>query len=87
MPPSPWNDDDGHHDESYDDVDWDDDETSETTACSECGEAFYEDSPRCPHCGAYVTVDTNPWSGRSLFWILLGLAGIAAVIFALSIGR
>jgi ribosomal protein L37E len=77
-----------------DDDDWDDredlgeddseDEAAETIRCSHCGAEIYEDAPQCPRCGWYATADTNPWSGRSVVWILLGLLGVAAGIAALS---
>ena len=56
------------------------DSSDDTILCKNCGASIYEDSVRCPHCGWYVTSDTSVWSGRSAWWILLGLAGIAAVI-------
>ena len=40
----------------------------------ECGADAYEDADRCPRCGHYLTPDLSPWSGRPLWWILLGLA-------------
>jgi hypothetical protein len=38
---------------------------------------------QCPTCGSYLTEDTNPWSGRSLWWIVLGLLGVGAAVAAL----
>jgi DNA-directed RNA polymerase subunit RPC12/RpoP len=73
----------------FDDLDDDafDDEGSElasdTIRCAQCGVSIYEDAVRCPHCGWYVTPDTSPWSGRPFWWILLALAGIAALIVML----
>jgi len=39
---------------------------------------------RCPYCGQDVVPATNPWLGRPLWWIVLGLLGTAAVIWVLS---
>lgn len=66
-----------------DDDDYDDDDhLSETVACPECGAEIYEDAVRCPACGQYVTPGAGSlWTGRSPWWILLALAGIAAVIW------
>jgi hypothetical protein len=59
------------------------DDLSETIPCPECGAEVYEDAVRCPRCGTYITADTHPWSGRPVWWILLGLVGVVAVIWAL----
>ena len=60
------------------------DDLSETVACTQCGAEVYEDAVRCPNCGNYMTPDTNIWSGRPGWWIVLGLLGILAVILVLS---
>ena len=60
-----------------------DDDLSETVPCAQCGAEVYEDAVRCPNCGAYLTHDTNTWSGRPGWWIILGLLGILAVILVL----
>jgi hypothetical protein len=74
-----------------DDDDWDDDypesdsdDEVETLPCPNCGAAVYEESARCPECGHYITHDTGALSGRPLWFVLLGLAGIIAVIAALA---
>lgn len=71
-------------DHEYPDEDYDDDDLPDTVACPECGAEIYEDAVRCPACGQYVTPGAGSlWAGRSLWWILLGLAGIAAVVWVL----
>ncbi len=70
-------------DEEYPDPDEADDET-DTIPCPQCGKAIYEDVDRCPYCGQDVVPATNPWLGRPLWWIVLGLLGTAAVIWVLS---
>ena len=61
-----------------------DDDLSAALPCPECGAEVYEDAVQCPRCGAYLTHDTNIWSGRPVWWILLGILGILAVILALA---
>lgn len=58
---------------------------SETIPCPACGADVYEDAEQCPACGEYITRDTRAWSGKPAWWILLGLAGIIAVIVVFSI--
>jgi hypothetical protein len=72
-------------DEDPDEPDYEDDE-SETVPCPNCGASLYEDADYCPRCNQYVTPDTSAWSGRPLWWIVLGLAGVAALVLALSRG-
>ncbi len=70
-----------YHDE-YDD--YDEDDSSELRPCPECGAEIYEDSQQCPVCGNYITFGSSgAFSGRPVWWILLGLAGIVALIAAL----
>ena len=71
-------------DNEYPDEDLEDDDLSETLPCPECGAEVYEDSERCPHCGHYITTGSGSlWAGRPAWWVLLGLLGIVAVVFAL----
>ena len=69
----------------YPDEDDDGDEAV-TLPCPCCGAEIDEEAVRCPHCGSYITHSSNLWSGRSLWWIVLGVLGILAVILSLSIG-
>ena len=48
-----------------------------------CGEEIYEQTEQCPHCGDYVTHSTSALAGRPLWFIALGLLGIAATIYFL----
>lgn len=52
--------------------DWDDEETDATTPCPYCGEAIYEDAPRCPHCERYVSAEDAP-PARKPWWLIPGL--------------
>jgi predicted amidophosphoribosyltransferase len=71
----------------YDDPDdWEDDEEgdeSEVVPCPACGADVYEDAERCPACGEYIVHSTSPWRDRPRWWIVVGLLGIAAVIYSL----
>jgi len=77
-----------HDNEPDDDEDWDegesawedDDSESAVSECPKCGAEIYEDAVRCPLCGEYVTHSTASWSQRPMWWRVLGLAGIIAVI-------
>lgn len=69
----------------YPDPDQDDD-NSETVTCPQCGADVYEEADQCPACGTFLIPDTRVWSGRSFWWIALGLLGILAVVAALVLG-
>jgi hypothetical protein len=64
------------------DADWDNDDDPETIACPVCGADVYEESERCPACGEYITPNTSPLAGRSAAFVILGIAGIVATIWA-----
>jgi hypothetical protein len=72
-----------HEDDPDLDDDWadDDEDESDVVSCPECGADVYEDAEQCPACGQYIVHGTSPWRGRPRWWILLGLAGIAAVLW------
>jgi RNA polymerase subunit RPABC4/transcription elongation factor Spt4 len=77
-------------DESDDFDDWDypdepdsDLDNADYLPCPECGEDVFDDAEQCPHCGQYITFSTNPWSGRSPAWIVIGALGVIAVIVTL----
>jgi len=69
-------------DDEFPDDNYDDD-LNETIPCPECRAEVYEDAEQCPHCGHYITSETNVWSGRPAWWIVLGILGVAALILAL----
>jgi hypothetical protein len=54
-----------------DDDEWDDEEES-TVPCPYCKEEIHEDSPRCPHCGNYISEEDVPPT-RKPWWILVGV--------------
>jgi len=49
----------------------DDDEDEPTVPCPYCRREMHEDSPRCPHCGNYVSREDAPPS-RKPWWIIIG---------------
>lgn len=63
----------------------DDDDESEVVSCPACGGDVYEDAERCPRCGDYIVHSSTGyvWKDRPLWWMILGVLGIVAVIFAL----
>ncbi|MGO8690656.1 MAG: hypothetical protein ACLQLG_13620 [Thermoguttaceae bacterium] len=42
-----------------------------TVPCPSCGRPIYEDSPRCPHCGNYIS-EEDPPPARKPWWIIVG---------------
>jgi hypothetical protein len=77
--------DDGFEDDNFDAGDFDDD--VELVDCPECGEEVYEEAEQCPYCGNFIVRSqiggSSAWSGRPLWWLILGLVGIGATIVAL----
>jgi uncharacterized OB-fold protein len=73
-------------DNEYPDPDYNDDsdDVTETVRCPNCGTDVYEDAEQCPKCGEYVEFSTSAWQGKPVPWVMVGLAGIVAVIIALS---
>ena len=84
MIPIEWSDDELSEDEYPDGDDDFDRDGVDTLPCPECGAEVYEEAEQCPVCGKYITFDTSPWQGKTTAWIVLGLLGIVAVIWALS---
>ncbi|MDG2381706.1 MAG: zinc ribbon domain-containing protein [Pirellulaceae bacterium] len=74
-------------DYEYPEPDVDDDTEAETVPCSHCGEPIYEEAVECPYCGNYVQASTSVWSGRPIWWLIIGGIGVAAVIYTLSLAR
>jgi hypothetical protein len=65
--------------------DGDDDDTAELLHCPDCGEEVYEEAEQCPHCGEYITHSTSPLSGRSIWFVVLGVIGIVATVVVLAL--
>ena len=71
-------------DDDWPDYEDDDDGESLVVTCPHCGADVYEDVEQCPECGDYIVHGANLWDGKPFWWVLLGLAGIAAVTLVLS---
>ena len=84
---------------SYDDFDtdsdddWDDypDDTDEfapsvTIPCWKCGEEVYEDAVQCTRCGQYDPGKGRRHPPRPMWFWVLGLLGILAVIGTILLG-
>lgn len=56
-----------------------------TQSCPMCGMDVFEDAVQCPLCGQYLTRDSSVWSGRPVWWAVLGAVGILATILTLSL--
>jgi hypothetical protein len=69
-----------------DDID-DNDDCTPTILCPKCGTDLYDDVEQCPVCGTWLTTVTSPWSGRQAWWLALALLGVAALVWALLLGR
>jgi MYXO-CTERM domain-containing protein len=66
-----------HEDDWEEEFDSEDEEP--TVPCPSCRRPIHEDSPRCPHCGHYVSEEDAP-PGRKPWWLVLGaLAALYAV--------
>ena len=76
-------------DDEWDDYEYDvddDDDLSYTVDCPECGADVYEDAEQCPSCGQYIIHSSSGyvWKNRPVWWVVIGLLGIIAVIVGLA---
>lgn len=55
-----------------------DEEDGGTVPCPYCHREIHEDSPRCPHCGSYISEEDAPPS-RKPTWIVV--TAIICVVF------
>ena len=71
--------------DDWSDDDWGDGGDDSTIPCPYCGKEMYEDSPRCPHCGQYITDEDAP-TRRQPWWVILGviLCLCAAAVWIIS---
>ncbi|MEX2175533.1 MAG: zinc-ribbon domain-containing protein [Pirellulaceae bacterium] len=72
-------DDDALDDDDYAGFNTADDDATDT--CPHCGEEIYEDAPRCPECGTYLS-DLDSPTGRHPWWILIGVAVCLLIVLA-----
>lgn len=72
-------------DEEYDD--WsDEDEDSEVLPCPSCGAEVFAEAEKCPACGDWIVESPHTLDRMPTWWIVLGLLGVAATIWALAGG-
>ena len=66
--------------------DWSDgdDDESLTGQCPQCGSTVYHDADVCPVCGEFLTTTVSPLTSRPVWFVVLGLLGIVAVVLVLS---
>ena len=76
--PAEWEDD--GYDESWGTAD---DEPVDTVPCSNCGAEVYEDAEQCPRCGEWIPHGSSALTTKPLWWQIIGVLGIIAVILAL----
>ena len=69
-----WNDiDEAEDDEGWEDGgDFDDSDEFATVPCPYCRRDVFEDSPRCPSCGRYLSREDAP-PERKPWWVILGV--------------
>ena len=72
----------GEWEETWSPADDGDDE-GETLPCPYCGERYYEDSPRCPACGKYLSREYSP-SERKPWWIVIAV-GLLLLAWAIGV--
>jgi hypothetical protein len=65
----------------------DDEEEFFTVACPSCGAQIHEDAPCCPVCGDYVTSGSGRiWEGKPIWYGILAVLGMIALVVALITG-
>jgi hypothetical protein len=60
-------------------------EEEPTVPCPYCREEIHEDSPRCPHCGNYVSQEDAP-AGRRPWWLIIGVAACLYAVYRWIVG-
>jgi hypothetical protein len=77
--------DDSEDDSWSDEEDWpESDEESISISCPECGGEVHEEADACPHCGYFLEeTRDHPMLGKPWWFVVLGILGILATIFAL----
>lgn len=59
---------------------WEENDDESTILCPYCRCEIFEDSPRCPHCGEYIS-DEDFSLRRKPWWIILGVLLCLLVIW------
>ena len=68
------------------DEEWGDgeDDTSDVVPCPNCGTEVHELADCCPVCGEFILDESRPLQGKPMWFLILGGAGIIAVILVLT---
>ena len=86
MPTASWDDSPNDWDDATEETDLWDEDSSDTMACPACNAEIFDDTDLCPACGEFLIPETSAWSGKSFWWIALGILGIVALATALVVG-
>jgi hypothetical protein len=77
----PWRDDDLEEDDDPVGEDYSHrDPHPSTILCPHCKTDIYADSERCPHCGMYLSEETDV-PARKPWWIILGSLAVLAIVY------
>ena len=70
-------------DEDWDDEDLDleDDSDEATVPCPSCDREMFEDSPRCPHCGHFVSAEDDAGPRRPRWVVVTALICIGVAVW------
>ncbi len=63
----------------------DDDDEDRSIECPYCRASMFEDAPRCPRCGQYISREDAPPS-RKPWWILLGAIACLFAVYRWIVG-
>ena len=53
---------------------------AETDPCPYCKKPVYEDTVRCPYCGAYINLEDEPPSPKQTWFLIAVIAAIVVVV-------
>jgi hypothetical protein len=72
-------------DDDYFDEDWsDDDDLADVIPCPHCGTEVHELADCCPVCGEFILDESHLLDRKPVWYLVLGMAGIIAVILVLT---
>ena len=71
-------------DDSNDDEQWKIQNHINTAACPNCKKNIYDDTPRCPYCGQYITSRQLLGRGGAVKFIGIALLFLALAMFIIS---
>ena len=73
-------------DDDFIDEDWGDgdDDVADVVNCPNCGSEVHELADCCPKCGEFIIDESRPLQGKPMWYLVLGGAGIIAVILVLT---